>query len=143
MLKQIKYISQFAKPLTWTEVEELGARAAEKNKRLGITGVLMAAGDLFFQVLEGPDEAVDAVFHAIEEDSRHTTLLVLAARSDVKERLFPDWSMKSFLFDVEADARVEPLREILTTIFALQTRSEQLVATLERAAWHQMGAATR
>jgi hypothetical protein len=53
-MKRIKYVSRFAVPFREAELEELGMRAAKKNKGLDITGVLITSGGLFYQVLEGP-----------------------------------------------------------------------------------------
>ena len=78
-MKRIKYVSRFAKPFSEPELEQLADLAAAKNKDLDVTGVLITSGGVFFQVLEGPEEAVDDIFAAIEADSRHTDLLVLGA----------------------------------------------------------------
>ena len=37
MLKRITYASRYAKPMTALEIEEIGSRATEKNRELGLT----------------------------------------------------------------------------------------------------------
>lgn len=67
-----------------------GARAL--NGISGITGLLCAANDRFLQLLEGPDESLDAAMARIEADPRHRDIEVLAD-GPVAERAFGDWAM--------------------------------------------------
>jgi hypothetical protein len=63
------------------------------NERDGITGALICRGDLFLQLLEGPQHAVEAAYRRIEKDRRHVDIRLLSRRP-VAERLFPDWAMR-------------------------------------------------
>ena len=78
MLKRIKYVSRFADALPAPALTELEAQCVRNNTARGLTGVLMAAGGLFFQILEGEAEAVDAVLAIIARDPRHRDLLLLS-----------------------------------------------------------------
>lgn len=138
MLKRIKYVSRFAKLLGPAEVSRLAEQAAAKNQELGITGVLMTAGGLFFQILEGPKEPVEALYGSIVRDSRHTDVLLLGSEEDVAGRLFPDWSMKKIDLDERADARLDPLKSILEALVAQQQVMARLTQCLERAVWTEM-----
>jgi hypothetical protein len=40
-MKRITYVSRFARPFTESELSELGDFAAEKNRKIGVTSVLM------------------------------------------------------------------------------------------------------
>jgi hypothetical protein len=62
------------------------------NERDGITGSLICRGDLYLQLLEGPQELVDAAYRRIERDQRHIQIKLLSRRN-VTERLFPNWAM--------------------------------------------------
>jgi hypothetical protein len=62
------------------------------NERDGITGSLICRGDLYLQLLEGPQELVDAAYRRIERDQRHIQIRLLSRRT-VTERLFPSWAM--------------------------------------------------
>jgi hypothetical protein len=45
--------------------------------------------------LKGPDEAVKKTFDKISQDPKHTVKRILEIR-EIKQRLFPNWSMKFF-----------------------------------------------
>ena len=62
------------------------------NRRLGLSGFLMHKQGRFVQVLEGPDDAVQARYDVIAADPRHTDLAVLLSEP-IDERRFADWSM--------------------------------------------------
>ena len=64
------------------------------NERDGITGALICRSDLYLQLLEGPQEMVDAAYRRIERDRRHLEVKLLSRRS-VTERLFPGWAMRN------------------------------------------------
>ena len=138
MLKRLKYVSRFQRDMTAVEIDDLASRAAQKNSELQITGVLMTAGKLFFQVLEGPAENVDALFQTIRGDARHTDVLLLSSEDRVPERIYPDWAMGKFSLDSTDDARLEPLRAILETIVAIRRQQELLIDVLERGIWSAM-----
>lgn len=63
------------------------------NMRDGITGLLICRADLYLQLLEGPEAAVDAAYRRIAADDRHMGLRLLT-RSTVADRLFPAWAMR-------------------------------------------------
>jgi hypothetical protein len=63
------------------------------NPRHEITGALICRADLYLQLLEGPETAVDSTFARIARDDRHLEVKVLYRMSAAK-RLFPDWAMR-------------------------------------------------
>lgn len=63
------------------------------NIRDGITGSLLCRQDLYLQLLEGPDAAVEACFARIAQDDRHLDVQ-LKAKRQVDSRLFPQWAMR-------------------------------------------------
>ncbi len=63
------------------------------NTRDGITGLLICRADLYLQLLEGPEAAVDAAYRRITADDRHMDLDLLSRRT-VNDRLFPQWAMR-------------------------------------------------
>lgn len=63
------------------------------NTRDGITGMLICRADLYLQLLEGPEEMVDAAYRRIKADDRHMDLQMLTRRT-VAKRLFPLWAMR-------------------------------------------------
>jgi Sensors of blue-light using FAD len=66
--------------------------AHQTNERLGITGILLYIDETFFQVLEGPSEAVVALYTKIGLDKRHARVLKLI-QEPIAARAFADWSM--------------------------------------------------
>jgi hypothetical protein len=68
-------------------------QARRNNPRNDLTGALIVRGDLYLQLLEGPEAAVMATFAKIARDNRHLAVKLLVKES-VAERLFPDWTMR-------------------------------------------------
>ncbi len=64
------------------------------NARDGITGALICRGDLYLQLIEGPEDAIAATFARIAaDDDRHVNVQPLVSRA-VTERIFPGWAMR-------------------------------------------------
>jgi len=74
------------------EVNAILAASRRNNPRGGITGALVFNRGIFAQVLEGPPDAVEALFERIQQDPRHGDVQVLSFNRDA-QRLFPNWSM--------------------------------------------------
>ncbi len=67
--------------------------AAQRNNRANdITGALICRQDMYIQLIEGPDEAIDDLFALIRTDDRHTDVQ-LETSEPVEQRMFPDWEM--------------------------------------------------
>ncbi|WP_426415374.1 BLUF domain-containing protein [Aestuariirhabdus sp. LZHN29] len=75
------------------EVGRILGQSRRNNPRLEIGGVLYYGDGHFFQVLEGPREAVQDLYRQIIEDPRHTSSTILSSEH-IEQRLFDDWSMK-------------------------------------------------
>jgi hypothetical protein len=90
-MKQLIYRSQ---PFGFDSAMLAGIlSAARRNNRAnGITGALICRQDMYIQLVEGPDEAIDALFRRILVDDRHTDVK-LAMEAEVEERMFPEWDM--------------------------------------------------
>ena len=68
-------------------------RASRRNNaRAGVTGMLLYTDGSFFQVLEGPESAVDAAFATIAADPRHARAVTII-RERIVRRAFGEWSM--------------------------------------------------
>jgi hypothetical protein len=91
-LKTLAYVSR---PLGYDpqQLDDILQTARARNGALGITGLLVSRWDLFVQALEGPAEAVDAVFSSIRRDHRHVQV-TLRHEGPAAERLFADWTMR-------------------------------------------------
>jgi Sensors of blue-light using FAD len=65
------------------------------NARDGITGALICRDDLFLQLLEGPEAAVEATFARIAADDRHIEVRRLTRRMIADDaRMFGAWAMR-------------------------------------------------
>ncbi len=64
----------------------------DRNKNLGVTGMLLYANRKFIQALEGEEAVVRDLFEKIRTDERHQHVVqVMEGKSD--ERIFKNWSM--------------------------------------------------
>ncbi len=79
--------------MTQSDLDALLEVARSRNQQVGVTGMLIYTGQGFRQTLEGPDEAVEAIFASIQGDPRHHEIVV-TQRSEIALRVFPDWSMR-------------------------------------------------
>ena len=112
------------------DMTDIQSAALRNNARLGVTGALYYDGASFFQVLEGPENAVALLFDTIRKDRRHTEV-ALVCRHPIVTRMFMLWSMKfvsgldhpqlAATFDAAAatapsalavDPRIEALRSV-------------------------------
>jgi class 3 adenylate cyclase len=116
IMKRITYMSTYGRPLSDQEIQAIGKTSALNNQAKGITGVLVSIGGHFFQIIEGEEEAIDALFHTISHDPRHTGLLCLKTEFNISERLFPHWSMNTINLDQNTDSVLYPLKILFQTV---------------------------
>ncbi len=135
MLKRIRYISEFSDALGPDGLRQVAADSARNNKRDQITGLLISAGNLFFQLLEGPPTAVDECYRRIKEDPRHRNVLLLAMEVGDLERLCPNWDMKGIDLNDESQERFDLLRGVMRSIHVQQMTIDRLRLALEEAVW--------
>ncbi len=116
IMKRITYISKLSAPLSINEVENLGDAFTKKNKENNITGVLIFIRGIFFQLIEGQEDKIDELYNKIKYDPRHTEVVCLKTEYDAKERLFPEWSMKTINLDENTSEIMRPLRILLQNV---------------------------
>jgi hypothetical protein len=77
-----------------TALTELLQQARAYNQAHQLTGLLLyaAATKEFVQVLEGPRDEVEHLYHKIARDERHKHAFVLNEEA-AAGRMFPDWRM--------------------------------------------------
>ena len=63
-------------------LEEILEQSRTNNAKAGITGILLFDSGAFFQVLEGGDEAVEALYARIQGDPRHHSVTKTYIRAD-------------------------------------------------------------
>jgi hypothetical protein len=105
VLVSIVYMSRAAVPFGDDALAELLREARLRNEALGVSGLLVAKGGRFMQLLEGPAWSVDDRFGAIARDPRHGEVKSLV-REDIDRRRFDGWSMAYRSLD-DADVAAE------------------------------------
>jgi hypothetical protein len=91
-MRQLVYFSTAAGHQREETVCEILEVSRRRNLQDSVTGLLVAGGNRYLQVLEGAHWAIGATLERIQRDVRHLGLSVLIDRT-VGERSFPDWSM--------------------------------------------------
>jgi hypothetical protein len=111
-LVELVYLSAAVQPFTVTELRALMGKSRRNNRALDVTGLLVHADGSFLQVLEGPADAVDALYDRIAQDARHHRV-VRRSRQPLEVRSFPMWSM----------GFVEPVRDMRTEMLGFARTS--------------------
>ncbi len=94
-MRRLIYTSRVAPDLDRAELFRLLYQARVANESRGLSGVLLHAQGLFYQVLEGQTWKLFATFEKIRQDPRHRNVEVLWERS-IPEPTFPKWPMRYF-----------------------------------------------
>jgi hypothetical protein len=123
LLHQVVYCSRAAREVDASTVERIVATARRTNPAQGITGLLVFGSGVFFQWLEGPRDHITGLMAKILRDPRHDEVVTLSHSEEVRERLFPDWSMELVTPD--------QIREVLLDALA-SAEDEQNTASLNR-----------
>lgn len=113
-MRQILY-SSFSRPRGETaDVGRILEQSRHNNALDGVTGLLWTDGIRFLQVLEGPEDSVEATFARISRDPRHQAIVTLFDKR-VESRQFGDWAM-AYRRDAEGDDGFnERVRRMLDT----------------------------
>lgn len=101
-------------PIDNDDLRDLVQRSTENNRAAGITGLLLLSGNRFLQVLEGPSDAVNALFGRIIRDKRHRDVQLLTYEP-MGDAYFDDWNMYLVdLFDLPKAPREYLARKYAT-----------------------------
>ncbi len=116
------------------EVRGIIASSRRNNAAAGVTGALLFTNIGFAQVLEGPRDAVEAIFERIQPDMRHSDVTVLSFLP-AAQRSFPAWSMALAGEGEPTDA--DALRRLLprsADVEVLTTAGGEVLRLLEQVA---------
>ncbi len=119
MLSTIIYRSHLADDVPIKTLEGMAEKANKINESLDVTGILLFNGTHFFQVLEGPEEAVCKIYERICTDDRHHNLVELM-RDYAPSRRFGNVGMELF------DLREHDKSSVLQAVFDKGTSKYQL-----------------
>ena len=86
------YVSAAVKDFSKEELQTLLAKARQKNATLQVTGMLLYYQQSFFQVLEGPEDVINALYQVINNDARHHRIIKLI-QEPIEQRAFDAWTM--------------------------------------------------
>ena len=91
-MRQIIYFSTAAGRQDATITTGILAVSRVCNFRDQISGLLVAGGHRYLQVIEGPSDAIGSLIERLQADERHVSMTVLVDRR-VRKRAFDGWSM--------------------------------------------------
>ena len=92
MIRQIGYFSTATGTQDATSVHNILVAARKENLRDSITGLLVAGGGRYLQVVEGPPDLAEALYARIQADRRHLAVATFLSRN-IDTRNFGSWSM--------------------------------------------------
>ncbi|NBQ69762.1 MAG: BLUF domain-containing protein, partial [Nitrosomonadaceae bacterium] len=108
------YNSAAACAFTEEDFSVMLRKARSKNASLDITGMLLYIEGCFFQVLEGPENAVNALAEAIRQDPRHTRMTTII-REPIVKRAFSEWTMGFTQISLKDLNEIQGLNVFFTT----------------------------
>ncbi|MCY7271774.1 MAG: BLUF domain-containing protein [Sphingomonas bacterium] len=91
-MRQIVYFSTAESRQDAIVTAGILAVSRERNLRDSVSGLLIAGGHRYLQVIEGPPPAIDLLMTRIRRDERHVGVTVLIDRR-IEQRSFAGWSM--------------------------------------------------
>ena len=94
MLVQLTYASRTSRDITPEDLRDILIASERNNSRVGVTGALCLANNIFLQQLEGDRAEVNKLYHHILADPRHREPAVLDF-AEINSRRFTTWSMGS------------------------------------------------
>lgn len=97
-MKLIAYYSSQNNSFNNEQLKEIINIAVKRNKENNITGMLLYANRCFFQIIEGPSEAIDSLYEIIQHDDRQNTITKVLDQ-EITGRAFADWSMGALKLD--------------------------------------------
>lgn len=97
-LYELVYTSVAGQGLSETELMVMLEHARIKNKRLGLTGMLVYDTREIMQLIEGEEADVKELYRTIQLDQRHT-LVEIFYEGSIENRSFSNWSMAFKMLD--------------------------------------------
>jgi hypothetical protein len=97
------YKSRSVGNVDWDVIKDILHSCEANNLRREITGILLATGKHYLQILEGRYEEVNRTFMDIVQDERHDDIRLIAFNI-IEARLFESWGMKGIgIFDLNRE----------------------------------------
>jgi hypothetical protein len=116
-LISVAYVSTAADTFDGAALVDLLAQSRASNHDRDLTGMLLYRRGRFFQVLEGPEDAVDELMAKIDRDPRHADVRVLLTER-LSERRFSEWTMGYEPIGIPAGPAPEGFRDTFVDLEA-------------------------
>lgn len=141
-LIMLVYTSQSRNPIDDELVNSILQASKKNNPEKDITGFLTARGDYLLQLLEGPEDAVKALYQHISKDTRHHRI-TLQGSAVIEKRLTANWNMGYIrelketqpstrelldLFDLARDGQAVSTPKALETMIRMFCKDVQVIA---------------
>lgn len=97
-MQALVYVSTARALPTHAVVGDILEAAHRNNPEHSLTGMLLWADMTFAQLLEGPEDSLDAMWARLTTDARHEAVRLLT-RWPIEQRFFGEWSMASRRLD--------------------------------------------
>lgn len=134
------YVSAATVPFSPEDLQTLLAKARATNAGMGVTGMLLYVDGSFFQILEGPEEAVDDLFNRIGTDDRHSRVSIII-KEGTAERSFDEWTMGYADVSREDLVKVPGLNDFFVAGSCLadidRGRARKLLTAFQSGRWRQ------
>ena len=93
---KLKHVIYISRPTHFDHLvlDDILTKSRSNNPAIEVTGNLIYHADLFLQLLEGPNLAVDKLYETILADNRHADIVKLRDET-FNRRLFASWAMKN------------------------------------------------
>ena len=94
--EEVRHVIYISRPTHFDHLvlEEILTKSRSNNPAIGVTGNLIYHSDLFLQLWEGPNLAVDKLYETILAYNRHADIVKLRDEA-FNRRLFASWAMKN------------------------------------------------
>ena len=127
-MRQIVYFSTASAPQLTETVSDILSVSRLNNRIHGVSGLLIAGGNRYFQVIEGKSGPIDDLIRNIRADSRHIGVTLMIDQP-ITRRNFRGWTMARF-----TEPRLGELASVHELVHQLtrHTASPRLIGQLQR-----------
>jgi hypothetical protein len=138
-LTHLIYTSAASAQFKSSELQAILHAARSKNARQSITGMLLHSAGSFFQVLEGDETTLTALFAVISADPRHANVTKIIDEP-IARRDFADWTMGFSEVDPAELEAIDGLSDFFqqgNSLTSLEPgRAKKLLSAFAQGRWH-------
>lgn len=137
-LTHLIYTSAATPNLDASEILSIVHSARQNNADRSVTGMLLYVAGTFFQVLEGEESTLIALFATISSDTRHGRVTKII-QEPIPHRAFADWTMGFSEMDPSELSSVDGLNDFFHGGHALANiepgRAKKLIEAFAQGRW--------